>query len=134
MYALVALGESPSAPVEISPVVRQIISDFSDILPAELPDELPPIRDIQHVIDFASGFSLSNLSHYRMNPTEHTELSRQVNELLWKGFIRELKSLCCTHVTHTKRKMAAGGCVWTIGPSIGSLSRTSSPSLNSMTN
>jgi len=40
VYALVVLGESPSA------LVRQII------MPADLLDKFPPLRDIQHAIDF----------------------------------------------------------------------------------
>ena len=46
VYVLVALSESPSAPVEIPLKVRQVIFDFSDIIPAKLPDELPSLRDI----------------------------------------------------------------------------------------
>jgi len=37
---------------------------------------------------------LSNLSHYRVNPTEHAELRRQVEELLDKRFIKERLSPC----------------------------------------
>ena len=101
MYALVALGESLSASGEIPLEVYQIISNFNDIKPIELPDELPPLRDIQHAIDFMPRSSLPNLSHYRMNPIEQAELKRQVDELLRKSFIRE-KSMCCMHITHSK--------------------------------
>ena len=111
MYTLVILGASLSASIEISPEVRQIISGFSDIMLVELPDEFPPMCDIQHAIDFVPGSSLPNLSHYRMNPTKHAELRRQVNELLQKGFIRESLSLCVIPAVLTSKDGSWRMCV-----------------------
>ena len=65
--------------------VRKILDNFSDLWPVELPNQLPPMRDVQHVIDLIPG-ALPHLPAYRMNPTEHVELKRQVDELLTKGF------------------------------------------------
>ena len=61
-----------------------MIEDFSDVFSEDLPNKLPPMHDIQHAIDLVSGSSMSNLSHYRMNPTEHAELKRQVDKLVEK--------------------------------------------------
>jgi len=54
--------------------VREVLREFLDVFPYELPDALPPMRDVQHAIDFVPGTTLPNLPHYRMNPSEHAEL------------------------------------------------------------
>jgi len=38
-----------------------------------------------------------------MNPTEHAELKRQVDELMKKNFIKKHEPLCGTHSTDAKK-------------------------------
>jgi len=84
--------------------VREVLEEFLDVFPSELLDALPPMSDVQHAINFIPGVTLPNLPHYRMNPSEHAELQRQVCELLQKGFIRESLSTCAVPTLLTPKK------------------------------
>ena len=77
-----------SSIVDVSLEVKNLLDDFVDLVPDELPSEPPPLRNIQHAIDLVPDSQLPNLPHYRMNPKEIEELNRQVEGLLERGFVR----------------------------------------------
>ena len=93
VMALAAIEETESEK-EIPKEVEPIMAEFVDVVPEEIPHGLPPMRDIQHQIDLVPGSVLPNKPAHRMSPKEHEELTRQVDELLNKGLIRESKSPC----------------------------------------
>ena len=59
------------------------------MFPNDVPSGLPPIRGIEHQINFVPGVTVPNRPTYRSNPEETKELQRQVKELLTKGYVRE---------------------------------------------
>ncbi|XP_047259435.1 uncharacterized protein LOC124891964, partial [Capsicum annuum] len=68
--------------------------DYKDVFPKELPQGLPPLRGIEHQIDFVPGSQSPNKSAYRSNPTDTKELQHQVKKFLNKGYIKEIMSPC----------------------------------------
>ncbi|XP_049345418.1 uncharacterized protein LOC125809929 [Solanum verrucosum] len=49
---------------------------YDELFPDEIPAGLPPLRGIEHQIDFISGSQIPNRPAYRSNPAETKELSR----------------------------------------------------------
>ena len=72
--------------------IREVIQGFGDVLTEELPDELPPRREVDHKIELVPGAAPPSKAPYRMNQRELVELKKQLNELLAKGYIRQSKS------------------------------------------
>uniref|UniRef100_A0A2N9I7E9 RNA-directed DNA polymerase n=1 Tax=Fagus sylvatica TaxID=28930 RepID=A0A2N9I7E9_FAGSY len=80
------------------------IKEYEDVFPNDVPSGLPPIRGIEHQIDFVPGATIPNRPAYRSNPEETKELQRQVEELLAKGHVRESMSPCAVPVLLVPKK------------------------------
>jgi hypothetical protein len=81
-----------------------LLQEFEDIFPEKMPNELSPIRGIEHQIDFVSGAAIPNRPAYRSNPEEIKELQRQVEDLMSKGYVRESMSPCAVPVLLVPKK------------------------------
>ncbi|XP_059455030.1 uncharacterized protein LOC132185248, partial [Corylus avellana] len=85
-------------------VVVSLLQEFEDVFPNDVPSGLPPIRGIEHQIDFVPGATIPNRPAYRSNPEETKELQRQVEELMTKGHVRESMSPCAVPVLLVPKK------------------------------
>ncbi|GKF73988.1 hypothetical protein Tco_0220320 [Tanacetum coccineum] len=73
--------------LEDVPVIREFPEVFHDELPG-----LPPPRQVEFRIDLIPGDAPMARAPYRLAPSEMKELSKQLQELSEKGFIRPMSS------------------------------------------
>ncbi|GJS99019.1 putative reverse transcriptase domain-containing protein [Tanacetum coccineum] len=97
--AQVTEQESKEKRLEDVPVIR----DFPKVFPKELPG-LPPPRQVEFRIDLIPGAAPVARAPYRLAPSEMKELSKQLQELLEKGFIRPSSSPWGAPVLFVKKK------------------------------
>ena len=84
--------------------VTNLLQEFRDVFPFEIPPRFPPIRRIEHQIDFIPGASLPYRAAYRANPEETKEIQRQVQDLLYCGYVCESLSPCSVPVILVPKK------------------------------
>ena len=83
LYTLVAKGEERAELFEHNEgPLADLLVEYGDVFPTELPPGLPPFRGIEHQIDLIPGAPLPNKAAYRCNPEETKELQKQVGELM----------------------------------------------------
>ena len=70
-----------------------MVCEFLDVFPEDLPG-LPPDRDVEFAIELEPGTAPILWRPYRMAPKELAEMTKQLEELLEKGFIHPSSSPC----------------------------------------
>ncbi|WVZ80525.1 hypothetical protein U9M48_027994 [Paspalum notatum var. saurae] len=91
-------------PPSLPPAVANLLQEFKDVFPAEIPPGLPPLRGIEHQVYLIPGATLPNRAAYRTNLEEAKEIQRQVQELLDHGYVRESLSPCAVPVILVPKK------------------------------
>ena len=90
--------------IDLPEEIQEMLSDFSDIVVDDLPNELTPRRNISHQIDFILGASLPNKPAYRLTPQDNEELMKQVQGSLDKGLVQKSLSPCAVPTVLTPKK------------------------------
>ena len=110
---LLMLTPAPDLPAEATSaqrhqqfeaLVEQIIQDNLDIMPDDLPAELPPERFVDHKIDLMPGSQPVAQAMYRLSFEELAELKKQLMGLLEKGYIQPSKSPFGSPILFVKKK------------------------------
>ncbi|KAA0037385.1 ty3-gypsy retrotransposon protein [Cucumis melo var. makuwa] len=89
--------------VDVSLSSEPVVRDYPDVFPEELPG-LPPHREVEFAIELEPGTVPISRAPYRMVPAELKELKVQLQELLYKGFIRPSVSPWGAPVLFVKKK------------------------------
>ena len=88
----------------LSSMAVSLLQEFDDVFTEEVPSGLPPIKGIEHQIDFVPRAVIPNRPAYKSNPEKTKELQRQVEELMGKGYMRESMSPCAVLVLLVPKK------------------------------
>jgi hypothetical protein len=88
----------------LPPIVANILQEYGDVFPSEVPAGISPLWGIEHQIDLIPGASLPNRAPYRSNHEKIKEIQCQVQELLEKGYVRESLSPCAIPVILVPKK------------------------------
>jgi hypothetical protein len=114
-YALVCssvhilLDDAPS--LAIPPMVANLLQEYADVFPKDLPPGLPPLRGIEHQIDLIPGAQLPNRAPYHTNPDETKEIQRRYRRCLTRDTFVSLFALALFLCYLFPRKMGHGVCV-----------------------
>ena len=82
------IEEEANKLINMMPLEEKIISEFADVFPATLPNQLPPPRKIDHAIELVPGSEPPSRPTYRLSYVEMDELKKQLTDLSEKGFIK----------------------------------------------
>jgi hypothetical protein len=86
-----------------------VVSEFPYVFPEELPC-MPTKRKVEFAIELVPGTAPFSKRAYRVSRPELVELKKQIDELLEKGYIRQVPRLRQPQCYLWRRKMVQRGC------------------------
>jgi hypothetical protein len=104
---LVSLEDAPS--LDIPHSVANLLHEYADVFPKDLPPGLPPLLGIEHQIDLIPGAQLPNRAPYRTNPEK--KFSARCRHCLIRVTFVNLLALARFLCYLFLRKMVHGVCV-----------------------
>jgi hypothetical protein len=105
----VSLDGAPS--LDIPPVVANLLQEYADVFPDDLPPGLPPLRGIEHQIDLIPGAQLPNRAPYRTNQRKQRKSSVRSKHYLIRVTFVSLSALVQFLCYLFPRRMDPGVCV-----------------------
>lgn len=103
-YLAALIEIKPNQKVEVPDPVVELLEEFTDVMPPELPKTLPPRRTVDHKIELEPGTKPPTQAPYRMALVELAELRKQLEELLEAGYIQPSKAPYGAPVLFQKRQ------------------------------
>ncbi|XP_070050416.1 uncharacterized protein [Nicotiana tomentosiformis] len=76
MATIASLEEDKSFQETLPPCIEKLLEKNKDVMPEELPKDLPPRREVDHKIELEPGAKPPTFSPYRMAPPELEELRK----------------------------------------------------------
>ena len=99
--------EAKAAPVtdkHLDDIVAQLLDEFKNVFPEDLPAHLPPERGVDHRIETEPGGTAPRRPLYPLSLHEEDELKKQLADLLGKGFIQDSKPPYASPILFVKKK------------------------------
>lgn len=104
MVYLCYLSANDQQEIKVDPTTKDLLNQYKDVFPDQLPNELPPQRDIDHKIELEPNSVPPCRNSFRMSESELAELRAQLKELTEQGFIQPSKSSYAAPVLFVKKK------------------------------
>lgn len=82
-----------------------MLEEFKELTASDLPNGLPPMRDIQHHIDLVPGATLSNSLHYRTSLKKKRDIAGRDEGVAAKSiYSQRHEPMCSPDLTCSKER------------------------------